>query len=164
MKEPDRKARNAQRLTELWPAFAAKVAAIIAAMEKQGFRPRIQDGYRSPAAQLEAFRKGNSKLRYGFHNVTGADGKPESLAVDMLDDDAPLASRSTYLLHLADCAAKVGCRTGILWGLPAAMKARVSKAIAGGEWGASVKIGWDPTHIEPLGITPAEAKVGKRPS
>ena len=40
----------------------------------------------------------------------------------------------------------------------------IDEAIANKDWDAPVKIGWDPTHIQPVGVTIAEAKAGKRPS
>ena len=133
-------------------------------MESRGYRPRIQDAYRSPADQLIAFNSGHSKLKFGFHNVTGANGAKESLAVDMLDDDFPLASRKEYLLNLSDAALKAGLHTGIKWGVPTAMQPAIDTAIAKKDWKADVKIGWDPTHVEPVGMTAEDAKAGKRPS
>jgi len=161
--ESARIARNTQRLTELHPSFAQRLRNVIAALESQSLRPRIQDAWRSPADQLKAFNSGHSKLRFGFHNVTGPNGQPESLAVDLLDDDSPLASRSEYLLRLAAAAATVHCQTGVGWGLPPALKEAVAAAIAGGDFKANVKIGWDPTHVEPADITVAQARAGVRP-
>jgi len=163
MDEPARRQRNEQRLAELFPSFRARIARVIQTLEAAGIRPRIQDAWRSPADQLAAYTAGHSKLRYGFHNVTGADGTKESLAVDMLDDDAPTAPGTAYLLHLAAAAEGEGLTTGIQWGLPKALAAAIDTAIAGRDWSASVKVGWDPTHVQPTGITPAEAKAGKRP-
>jgi len=164
MNEQKRKDRNAERVAELWPSFGKKINAVIAAMEAQGLRPRIQDGYRSPADQLKAFNTGHSKLKFGFHNVTGADGKKESLAVDMLDDDHAAREGSEYLLHLAAAAEKQGLVTGIRWGLPAKLAKAINDAIAAKDWKADVKVGWDPSHIEPTGIKPQQAKAGKRPA
>jgi len=164
MKEDARLQRNKDMLVECFPTFRKAVAAVLKEMEGRGFRPRIQDAWRSPEEQLEAFNTGHSKLKFGFHNVTGADGAKESLAVDVIDDDHPLDSAKRYLLNLADCARKRGLQTGILWGLPAGLRDGVDQAIADGRFDAPVKIGWDPTHIEPVGMTAAEAKGGKRPS
>jgi hypothetical protein len=163
MTEALRKQRNEQKLLELYPTFRKRLAKVIADLEKRGLRPRIQDAWRSPQDQLTAFNTGHSKLKYGFHNVTGANGEKESLAVDLLDDDSPLASKKSYLLQLADAAAKQGLNTGIRWGVPAALVGAIDTAIKNKAWDANVKIGWDPTHVEPVGITPAEAKSGKRP-
>jgi len=164
MNEQQRRARNDQRVSELWPAFGAKIKAVIAELESLGLRPRIQDGYRSPADQLIAFQTGHSKLKYGFHNVTGAGGKKESLAVDMLDDDHPAQEKSEYLLRLAAAAESQGLVSGIRWGLPANLSNAIDAAIANKDWKANVKVGWDPSHVQPTGITPQQAKAGKRPT
>ena len=164
MNEPARRQRNADRLQQLFPTFAARVAAVIAELEDEGWRPRIQDAWRSIASQEAAFAAGHSKLKFGFHNVTGTGGKKESLAVDMLDDNAPLKRSTEYLLRLAAAAQKHGLSTGVLWGLPAPLQKGVKEASAAKNFKAVVKVGWDPTHIEPTGITPAEAKAGKRPA
>jgi hypothetical protein len=163
MTEPQRKQRNAEKLLELYPVFRMRLAAVIADLESRGLRPRIQDAWRNPADQLAAFNSGNSKLKFGFHNVTGANGAKESLAVDLLDDDSPLASRKEYLLQLADAAQKQGLNTGIRWGVPQALIQAIDQAIASKNWKADVKIGWDPTHVEPLGMRAQEAKAGRRP-
>ena len=94
MKEAARLARNTQRLTELHGPTATRMRKVLDRMEAQGFRPRNQDAWRSPAAQREAFLKGNSKVLFGFHNVTGAGSKKESLACDVLDDDHPTHPRA----------------------------------------------------------------------
>lgn len=140
-----------------------RLREVIKALEHAGLRPRIQDAWRSEADQLRAYNAGHSKLKYGFHNVTGAGGKPEALAVDLLDDDNPLNSKKSYLLQLAAAAQQAGLITGIRWGVPAKLLAGLEQAIAEGDWNASVKIGWDPTHVQPVGLTVAEARAGKRP-
>jgi hypothetical protein len=165
VKEDARKARNAQRLTELYPTFARRIAALIKDLETQGLRPRIQDAWRSPEGQLASFNAGHSKLKYGFHNVTGANGRKEALAVDMLDDDYPTNPGGAYLLHLAAAAQKQGLISGIRWGVPAALSKAIDAAIAAADWKAPVKIGWDPTHVEPTGLTPQQARdEGRRPA
>jgi hypothetical protein len=163
MNEPARKARNAQRLSELYPTFATRVAAIIGELEDQGLRPRIQDAWRDPEQQRKAYESGHSKLKFGFHNVTGVDEKPESLAVDLLDDDHPAHEGSVYLLRLAASAEAQRCTTGIRWGLPPALRQAVDTAIASSDWDAPVKLGWDPAHVQPSDVTLAQVKQGKRP-
>jgi hypothetical protein len=133
-------------------------------LEADGLRPRIQDAWRSPADQLAAFNSGHSKLKFGFHNVTAADGTPEALAVDLLDDSAPMNPGKPYILKLCAAAESVGLATGVRWGLPSALSDAIDAAIAAQDWKASVKVGWDPLHVEPTGITVQEAKSGKRPT
>ena len=164
MTEVDRTARNAEKRAQLYPSFAKRVAKVISALEADGVRPRIQDAYRSPADQLIAFNKGNSKLKFGFHSVSGDGGKPEALAVDLLDDDNPLNMGTAYFLRVAVAAEKNGLISGIRFGLPAGLREGIDAAIASKNYAATVKVGWDPTHIEPTGITLTEARGGKRPA
>ena len=163
MEESARKARNAQRLSTLHTKFAARLARVILALENDQLRPRIQDAWRSQADQLAAFNSGHSKLKFGFHNVTAADGTPEALAVDLLDDNAPLNPGKPYILRLAAAAEDEQLVTGIRWGLPIALREAIDQALAAHDWKAPVKMGWDPLHVEPTGITVQEAKQGKRP-
>lgn len=162
MKETDRNGRNAERLHECHPAFATRLRAVIAALEAQSFRPRIQDAWRSKQDQLIAFQTGHSQVKFGFHNATGPDGEKMSLAVDMVDDDYPLAPPTRYLLALAITARDHGLNTGILWrreGQPALTEAE--HAIEKRDIDAQVHVGWDPTHTEVVGVTLAEAQAGK---
>lgn len=164
MQEPARQARNAQRLKTLYPSFAARLVRVISRLETQGLRPRIQDAWRSPEDQKKAYDSGKSKLLYGFHNVTGINGKQEALAVDLLDDNAPLKPSKTYILRLAAAAEAEGLITGIRWDVPANLIKGINTAIAAGDWNANVKIGWDPLHVEVTGITVAQVKAGQRPT
>ena len=164
MNETARRQRNTEKLGELYPAFRSRIAALIQDLEGSGIRPRIQEAWRSPADQLVAFETGHSKLKYGFHNVTGAGGSRESLAVDLLDDDSPLNPSVGYLLQVASAAGAQGLMTGIRWGLPNALAAAVDAALAAKDWKRPVKVGWDPTHVQPVGLTASEARAGKRPS
>ena len=115
MTEAARLARNTQRQSELFPTFARRIAALIASLGAQGIRPRIQEAWRSPEDQRKAFEAGHSKLLFGFHNVTGAAGRPEALAIDLLDDDHPLNPGRPYLLKLAAAAEQQKLVTGIRW-------------------------------------------------
>ena len=160
MKEVDRRMRNLTRLDELHPSYRARIERVIAVLEAKGIRPRIQDAWRSPAKQEQAFLRGTSRLRFGFHNVTRPDGKPNAFAVDLIDDNSPLKPGKKYLLQLAAAAEAEGLITGIRWGLPENLAAAVDAAIAAEDWNANVKVGWDPTHVEPANITVAQAKDG----
>lgn len=164
MKEDKRIARNQQMLLECFPWFRTRLAATIVDLEKQGIRPRIQQAWRSPAQQLEAFNTGHSKLKFGYHNATGPAGEKQALAVDILDDDAPLAPSTRYLLSLAIAGADHQLSTGLDWGLPAKLRAPIAAAIAARDSAVKIsKIGWDPCHIEITGVSVADAKAGVRP-
>ncbi len=164
MNETTRHHRNAQRLQQLYPAFAARVAAVISELESEGWRPRIQDAWRSAAAQEAAWAAGHSALKFGFHNVTGLGGRPEALAVDLLDDDSPLNPGRPYLLRLAAAAEAIGLDSGIRWGLSKKLAYAIDQAIALRAWDAPVKLGWDPTHVQVAGLTVAQARAGQRPA
>ena len=94
MNDHDRHERNALLLAQCWPPFGDKVGVILSRMESERWRPRVQQAWRSPAEQADDVRKKVSTILFGFHNVTGSGGKPESLAVDLVDDDAPLAAQA----------------------------------------------------------------------
>jgi len=164
MNEADRHKRNQSRLGELYPTFRSRLVTVISELESHNLRPRIQDAWRSLADQRKAFESGHSKILFGFHNVTGPTGDPEALAVDLLDDDAPLSPGKSYLLRLAAAAEAASLTTGVRWGLPKKLAAAVDAAIATRDWAANVKIGWDPTHVQPIDITVSEARTGKRPA
>jgi len=166
MKESARLERNTQRLAECFPAFAKRMANVIKDMEMLGFRPRIQDAHRTIADQKKAFDGGFSKVLFGFHNVTGANGKPESLAVDILDDDHPGNTvPRKYLITLASVAQKHGLHSGIFFSLKTdAERKALQVAIDTLNFDPKIKMGFDPTHLESTGLTIAGAKGGKRPT
>jgi hypothetical protein len=168
MQEAARRARNQQRLTECFPTVAARFAAVIAEMEAQNFRPRIQDAHRTIAQQLADFNAGHSTVKFGFHNVTGANGKPESLAVDMLDDDHPVGPvPRRYLITLASVGKKHGLHSGIFFFKlepPPGTREALQAAIDNLNFDPHIVMGFDPTHLEATGLTIAQAQAGQRPA
>lgn len=150
-------------LRECHATFAARLATLIAEMESLGYRPRIQQAWRSPIVELAAFKSGRSTVRWGFHCATSPEGKPEALAADVLDDDAPTAPRRDYLLRLAATGAPLHVRTGIEWGLSVPDRMRLTASIAHADWKYGGKVGWDPCHVEVSDLTIASARSGSRP-
>ena len=69
MTEEQRKERNTQRLTECNPIFRRKIAAILADLEGHGWRPRIQEAWRSPTRQKQLLADGFTKVGWGMHNA-----------------------------------------------------------------------------------------------
>ena len=163
MLEKDRQARNQQMLAQMYPTFRTRAQAVVAELESYGYRPRIQESWRSPADQLAAFRSGHSQLMYGFHNVTASSGTKEALAADIIDDDNPLSIKLPYVIHLLAAAENNGLTTGVYWNLSDASVAAIHTAVATKNWTATIRVGWDPMHVEVTGITVADAKSGKRP-
>lgn len=162
MTEIARIERNRDRLQECDGIFRHALARMLADLQAQGFRPRIQDAWRSPADEERAYVTGHSEVRRGFHSVTNPDGSPAALAADVLDDDRPLAPSRAYVLALTRTARAHGLQTGILWGLPAITRGQLDAALAAGtDWTGPV--GWDVLHVEIAGLTIAEALAGKQP-
>ena len=165
------KAHNEAKLAELYPAFRAKVSRLLYAMWALGWRCRIQCAWRSPQKQLEAFKSGNSKLRFGLHCITASDGTKESLAADIIKDDDDIDPNGeddlyhapkSYYIALAHCAEKEGLTTGVRWGLEKPMREAVSRAVTANDSKYAGKIGWDPGHAQE-NIDSSAAKKGWRP-
>ncbi len=171
MKEPARRARNIEMLRQCWPPFAAKIGQVIHAMEQVGMRPRINEGgaWRDPVAQAAAYHSGHSDLLWGLHNATGVKGEKEALAVDLIDDDSPAVPRPLFVHRVNEIVGAFGLMTGILWSsrkgarLSDAEKAAIVAACKSGDWSGVERIGYDPLHIQPVGLSIADAKAGKRP-
>lgn len=62
-----------------------KVTAVLEALAKRGFEPKVHFGWRSVAAQLEIVKKGHSTVKFSFHNAQLKDGTPQSYAADIID-------------------------------------------------------------------------------
>ena len=163
MLEADRIAFNKNRLQELYPSFRLRIEEVLKEMEQAGYRPRIQTAWRSVADQLEAYRRGTTRVQFGFHNITGANDTKESLAADIWDDDRLEQVKVDFMLHLAAAAEAQGLTTGIRWDLAEADQKLIDLAVKHQIWDAKLRVGWDPLHTEPVGITIQEAKDGKRP-
>jgi hypothetical protein len=164
MTEPARIQRNAVKMLELHPAFGARVLRLIGALESAGYRPRIQQAYRSLEEQQQKLAGGTSEVVWSFHNATNDDGSPAALAVDLLDDDSPIRPRMAYLMKLAIECRALQLQTGILWGLADGPRSRLADAILNGRTDWISGVGWDPTHVQPSDITLAQAKHGMRPA
>ena len=163
MNEADRKQRNYIKLHELHPAIRSRMEAVLRELESYGYRPRIQEAWRSPIDQLAAYRAGTSKIKYGFHNATADDGTKEALAADVWDDDYPFNAKTHFMLHLLAAAEKNGLTTGIRWSLSENRVQLIEDAIAKEDWKRPVWVGWDPLHVEVTGLTVQEVEAGKRP-
>lgn len=172
MTDQARHERNILRLSECYAPFAVRVVRLIADLEREGFRPRIQQAFRTPKGQAAVLASGNSKVKWSFHMATTPEGKPDALAVDILDDDYPVpvkdqrlwpVSFRQYLLWLAALAAGYELETGLAWGLDAVERRALALAMSTDPLSYTKGIGWDPTHVEPRDLTLTAAKAGRRP-
>lgn len=162
MTDQQRTEHNRMLIQQANASFRLALAQVLAQLQADGWRPRLQEVWRSEADELDVHAAGHSEVTFGFHNCTALDGQPDALAADVLDDDAPLQIRRAYVWALAKAAHRFGLETGITFGLPANIKAALMAALEAGEaWGG--KLGWDCDHVQVAGITIAQARAGVRP-
>ena len=74
-----------KKLESLNDEFRPKVIRVIDHLAQNGFKPKIYYAWRSVQVQAELFKKGNSKVRFSFHNAQFPDGRPNAYAVDIID-------------------------------------------------------------------------------
>ena len=126
------------------PDFAKKVQKIREELRSLGYKTRIVTAYRTPASQLEKFKQGKSKVKFGKHNMVRQQKKeivPAALAADIIWNNGKhggykLTPRNIKYYKLLGKLAK---KEGLKWG---GNFSQSSPALA--KYG----IGWDPTHIE----------------
>ena len=58
-----------KKLKSLDPRMRAKVDKVLNALVDEGFKPKIFFAWRSVAVQQELVARGNSKVRFSFHNA-----------------------------------------------------------------------------------------------
>jgi hypothetical protein len=174
MTETERAERNLERLSECDVVAARRFARLIAALEAEpeGFRPRIQEAWRSAATHAAQLAAGTSLSHWSQHMATGPNGEKQALAIDLLDDDYPEpaasqhvwpASFRAYLIKIAWHAATLKLRSGILWELEPADRAAMSDAVMLQHWQYQGKFGFDPTHVEVSDVTYPQGEAGQRP-
>jgi len=155
---------NKARLSELYSGFVPLVEAIL--LDLKQYNPRIVCAYRSPEEQLRAYRSGHSKLKFGLHNVTGKNGKKESLAVDIIPLVDGYSAPTSFWLKLASSALVHNCESGVLWtGTNILVKHRILQAIKARDFtGYKGKLGWDCSHVQwSGGLTIKQIQKGIRP-
>lgn len=166
MNEVDRQIANVSRLRKIDETIRPQVESILNTLEFYGFRPKIaREVWRNPAEQLEMYRRGVSRARWGFHCAT-RNGQPASLAADIVDADKDWDAPLRFWVVLGYAARAQGLGWGGYWGLNKALRAGLDRALDGVKTGAPIprglKIGWDAAHVETARVTIAEAKAGKR--
>lgn len=140
-----------------------KVAAVIKDLEGHGLEPLIAASvFRKPEEQLKLYNAGRSQVKWGFHCAMTKDGKPGSLAADIVDAKLGWNAPGKFWLMLGSSAMAHGLGWGGLWGLPDTLRKGILKIIEDKDWNRPVKFGWDVAHIETTAVTVAQAKAGKR--
>jgi peptidoglycan L-alanyl-D-glutamate endopeptidase CwlK len=98
-----------KKLQSLNPLLKTKVTAVLLALKKRGYQPKIFYGWRSVATQLKLYAQGNSKVKFSFHNVQQPNGTPNSYAADIIDKRygwSPKAKSSGFWKALGEEAKK----------------------------------------------------------
>jgi peptidoglycan L-alanyl-D-glutamate endopeptidase CwlK len=104
-----------KKMASMFPAMRPKVEAALQGLRDRGFQPRIVFAWRSVAVQLELYRKGNTTVRFSFHNAQKRDGTPNAYAIDVIDSRYawnPTAESSGYWRALGE----EGRKQGLYWG------------------------------------------------
>ena len=115
MKDQARNERNEEMLDQLHKPIRGKFARVLAYLEGAGFKPRIQEAWRSPENQMKAFKSGRSKVTWGYHCAVTANGDPDALAADILDDEQPFRPSSKYVEALRSGAKGQGLEAPFDW-------------------------------------------------
>jgi hypothetical protein len=161
--EETRRQQNAQRLQKISPTIRPAVALVIADMEADGHRPLIHENvHRTIAEQLQMVRRGVSKTRYSYHNATTPDGRPDSLAADIVDADQLWNVERRFWMDLCRHALARGLRSGYFFGLTLKEKQALLGACERRDYGAKLRTGWDAAHVQTARVTIEQARQGLR--
>lgn len=145
--------RSSRDLADLYPTFRRRIDDLLAELHRLGHRPVVRETWRSPSRQAYYLERGWSQVSKSFHTVTGPEGRPEALAIDLHDGRwEPDSDRQLELYRaLVQLAPKYDLESGGSWSRRADSK-----------WSA-FDLGWDPGHLEPRNMTIAAAHAGARP-
>lgn len=105
-------------IAQLWPPLRPKIRAVLSDMEGHGWRPRIQVAYRSEDEQLKCYSRGASSVKWGLHCAATADGTPDALACDIIEDSSPYKETEEWERQLESSANSHGLETGRKWRRP----------------------------------------------
>lgn len=144
--------RESRDLGDLHPAFRARVTAVLERLAARGHRAAVHRTWRDPVRQRAYRAVGASRVSWGLHCATGAEGHPEALAADI----APVGlrtdeERARFWRALRDAAEAEGLVSGGRW-------------TRSGVWRTAYPdIGWDPGHVQIAGTTLGRVRNGWRP-
>ena len=145
MKDNLRLINNDRKLQELDEQTRAIVKLVLFDLACKGYKPRINEAYRSPEDQERKFKQGLSKIKSG--------GKHQQRrAADIIDDrygwgyECP----QEFWLYLASSALARGLKPGLFFGLGVIEKLKLKRAIQSHDFekAKTLKWGWDCAHVE----------------
>lgn len=149
-----RQKRNRDQLALMHPQARASTVRVLLEIERRGYRPRLQETFRTPMQQLEKWSAGLSRIRTAGPHTCTVDGKPASLATHVLDDTDPITAGAAWWAMLAIVARQNGLQTGLCFGLEDSVhRQKIEAAIQGGLAGVLTILvtherGADPLHLE----------------
>jgi len=104
-----------KKLSSLDKRMRGKVVRVLGTLKAEGFKPKIFFAWRSVAVQLEIVAKGNSKVRFSFHNAQKKNGTPNSYAVDIIDKRWAWSEKAEEN-GFWEVLGKAGKAEGLYWG------------------------------------------------
>ena len=104
-----------KKLSSLDERMRDKVVRVLGTLKAEGFKPKIFFAWRSVAVQLEIVAKGNSKVRFSFHNAQKKNGTPNSYAVDIIDKRWAWSEKAEEN-GFWEVLGKAGKAEGLYWG------------------------------------------------
>lgn len=119
-----------QKLQSLHPELRPRVDAVMRALRKRGFEPRIHHAWRSVADQAKILADGHSEVHFSFHNAQNSDGTLSALAADIVDATLGWGASGAFWKAVGEEAKKRGLY-----------------------WGGDFKTNWDPGHVQLLPST-----------
>ena len=149
--------KNDAHLLLCHPDIQGPFMELLDAMFGHGFKLRIVWSHRTKAEQALMVANKVSNDLFSMHNCTVPIGTPASLAIDVVDKAKGYAEDPTMYATLAVEAYRAGLMTGLLFGLPSALKIARQDAINAGrinQLAALIdpeengKRGFDPLHVQ----------------
>ena len=110
-----------KKLRSMHPDLRPLVQGVLDGLTARGFQPKIFFGWRSVTVQLEIYKKGNSGVKFSFHNVQKKDGTPNAHAADIIDKRwawSAAAAKNGFWAALGEEAKKQNLYWGGDWKKP----------------------------------------------
>ena len=104
-----------KKLSSLDKRMRGKVVRVLGTLKAEGFKPKIFFAWRSVAVQLEIVAKGNSKVRFSFHNAQKKNGTPNAYAVNIIDKRWAWSDKAEEN-GFWEVLGKAGKAEGLFWG------------------------------------------------
>ena len=129
------------KINSLHPDFKPTVELIMKDLKSQGYDPVLNFGWRSHEEQKEMKAKGWSTVDFSFHNITFSNGKPASMAADIVDSTMYKNEKDRNLVGKGPKGGNAAFWTAL-------GKASAKQGISGDKWGGNWTSFKDMPHIQ----------------